>query len=46
MIQGEIYKHNNDMYSTFSDVCRSLLVRRDMVESTSRMPSENIGNTE
>ena len=28
MIQGEIYKHNNDMYSTFSDICRSVLVRR------------------
>ena len=27
MIQGEIYKYNNDMYSTFSDVFRSVLDR-------------------
>ena len=27
MIQGEMYKYNNDMYSTFSDVFRSVLDR-------------------
>ena len=27
MIQGEMYKYNNDMHSTFSDVFRSLLDR-------------------
>ena len=27
MIQGEMYKYNNDMYSTFSDIFRSVLDR-------------------
>ena len=27
MIQGEMYKCNNDMYSTFSDIFRSVLDR-------------------
>ena len=27
MIQGEMYKYNNDIYSTFSDIFRSVLDR-------------------
>ena len=27
IIQGEMYKYNNDMYSTFSDIFRSVLDR-------------------
>ena len=27
MIQGEMYKYNNDMYSTFSDIFRLVLDR-------------------
>ena len=32
MIQGEIYKSNNDMYSTFSDVFRSVLDRHALLK--------------